>query len=294
MSGMPAEEGGAPPPQAPEWRDGVVGLADRSVDPDAASRVVGAALIALAGLAPLGLFLLYGTLDAEPIALEMLRAQADPDEPAATVADRAPPEPAILVILDGLRLDEAERLPSLERLRHQAAHGALRMPAPTRSRPMYHALFTGVPPAGSGVRSNRFAAPARLDTLTDRVRAAGGSVAFFAEGKDWLARMLGTPGDAAHADEDALGGRLDRSLEAREPATLRMLHLLAIDASAHDGGLRSPAHRRALRRADRFVDALLERWPGVLAIVSDHGHAEGGGHGGDEAEVSRVPWLLRA
>src|SRR5580765_6986850 len=82
----------------------------------------------------------------------------------------------VLVIVDGLGADESH-LAFLDELRRRGVDAVARVPYPTISRPNYVTILTGVPPRDSGVRANRVTAPVALDTVMDRVRAAGLRVA---------------------------------------------------------------------------------------------------------------------
>ena len=82
-----------------------------------------------------------------------------------------------LVIVDGLRNDMSYELPFLDELRRQGVDLEAQSHYPTYSRPNYVSILTGVPPAASGVRTNYHYTPVLLDSLMDRVRAAGMHVA---------------------------------------------------------------------------------------------------------------------
>ncbi len=78
-----------------------------------------------------------------------------------------------LVIIDGLRFDKSYELRYLDELRRQGVDSEAQSHYPTWSRPNYVSILTGVPPRASGVRTNHHTKPVQLDTLMDRVRAAG-------------------------------------------------------------------------------------------------------------------------
>ncbi|MEP6863548.1 MAG: alkaline phosphatase family protein [Deltaproteobacteria bacterium] len=83
-----------------------------------------------------------------------------------------------LVIVDGLRLDKSYELPFLDELRRRGVDSEAQSHYPTWSRPNYVSILTGVPPVASGVRTNHHSTPVELDSLMDRVKAAGMHVAF--------------------------------------------------------------------------------------------------------------------
>ena len=223
----------------------------------------------------------------------------------------------VLVVIDGLGAGEA-RLPYLDELRRRGAATVARVPYPTISRPNYVTILTGVPPRDSGVRANRVEAPVAVDTIMDRVRAAGLRVATVSDygslatlfvrhtrslfGVDWIERgtqlapapPLAWPFDEAHraGSLDDLG-RILAGLAASDAAFVPVL-VLDVDRAGHAAGVGDD-----YRAAAAAVDAMLR---GALAgldlardtviVTADHGHVAPGGHGGDEPEVSQVPLVL--
>ncbi|HUQ08216.1 MAG TPA: alkaline phosphatase family protein [Kofleriaceae bacterium] len=81
-------------------------------------------------------------------------------------------ERVVIVIIDGLRYDVSRDLPFLNELRARGIDGRAHAQYPTFSRPGYVNILTGVPPAFSGVRTNRFRGAVRVDSLMDRLRDA--------------------------------------------------------------------------------------------------------------------------
>ena len=271
-------------------------LSTRVIDPRAAAR--GAAWIALLVAAVIGGLArwLWEGADTPGPATTALLERADPEP---TLPPPIPPRRITLVLVDGLRVDEAmSDLPGFQALRNASLHGVATYPLPTLSTGGYHAMLTGARNELSAVRTNRFAAdspgrPARLDTLADRVRGVGGQVAVVAEGLPWFAGLLAPPelrileGEAFWHAAEAL---------VAEERGLRAVHILSVDESAHDGGFRGRPHRAALARADAFLQRVLDtRAPSdVLWIASDHGHLDIGGHGGGEATVTSAPYFIIA
>ncbi|MBK7152035.1 MAG: alkaline phosphatase family protein [Sandaracinaceae bacterium] len=238
--------------------------------------------------------------DDTPPALAALRAHADPERPAG------PPRSVVMLLIDGLRTDEAEALPAFRTFAASGASGQLRMSAPTLSSTAYHAFLTGVPAWASGVRTNRFqgrprTTAARADTLFDRARSAGMRGVYAAEGLRWL---LSFAADTATADANVLpvgarfeAGALRHLTRAAEPGRITLVHMLAVDESAHELGIRSEEHRQALAGANRLIAALHAATRGtdtVAMVLSDHGHLDAGGHGGNEVIVQRAPFAVAA
>jgi len=270
---------------------GVAALADRPVDGRRVALVMGVVGLVVAGaLAGAAEHLLAGA-NAEPDAGPALRRLGRVGAPPV-----GGPRHVAVVLVDGLRVDEARAMQSWRALAGESVTAAVRLRLPTLSRPFHHHAFTGVPSDLSGVRTNRYVEPARHDSVMDRVRAAGGSVFIAADGLDWIRRMHGADGDGGSDDADALGAPLDDTLEAWREApapSLLVVHYVQTDKTAHDGGIESPAHAEAIAAADALVARVAAVPDATLFVVADHGHRANGGHGGDEPEVARAPLLVR-
>ncbi len=283
-------------------------LSTRAIDPRAAAK----GFVVVAALGALLLWwraeaLWIGADDPSDVSAELLRYPDPEPVSASSPAPSAAGVASIVVLLvDGLRVDEAQALPAMRAFQHGALSGVLEMPRPTLSTGAYHALFTGAPNRFTGVHTNRFhfsqADPrARVDSLADRVRAISGREEYVAEGLDWLVRLLARAPSAPHVlPDDAFDAHTRAALlrwrDERGPG-LFVAHMLAVDESAHASGIRSRDHREALDRANTLIDALLSlsraRPDTVTMVLADHGHLDLGGHGGDEPEVRMAPFALR-
>ncbi len=258
--------------------------ADAVVDPDRASKVYGVVLLVMAALIYPVVDGVYNYANETPAVLEELRALAD--RPREATMSR----PLIVMLLDGLRTDEVATMPSLVALKNESLQFVMKVDPPTVSRPAYHAFFTGVPSAASGVVTNRYLGGPRADTLANRVREAGGEVVFIAEGLDWMPSMFASAGDRAVSSDDALNEPLDEALATLSPTSFVMIHVVSIDQRGHDDGLDSAARRGARGDADDVVARVMRSAPDDALIVAfaDHGHVAAGGHGGSEPEVDHV------
>ncbi|MCK5796086.1 MAG: alkaline phosphatase family protein, partial [Deltaproteobacteria bacterium] len=196
-------------------------------------------------------------------------------------------------LIDGLSLSEAKRLPKLSAFCLQGVDLTLDVGWPTVSLPVQHALWTGTWQTQSGVlfAQKRLKAPV-FETLP-QVLGAGGSLAI-AQSHRYIvdsfrfSRVLGPQAGQPASTEEAF---LRQARIAAQGATpLVFVHHLAVDATGHAHGARSPAYRAAARHADTLVGALAsDRRPReTLAVLSDHGHLATGGHGGPEAEIRLV------
>jgi hypothetical protein len=247
-----------------------------------------------------------------------------------------PPTPplarrVVLAIVDGLRLDASYELPYLGELRRDGVDGAAIAHYPTYSRPGYVTILTGVPPAASGVRTNQHPGAVALDSLMDRVRAAGRRTGF-ASDYDALPRLFmdlrGRPEpepapelelELADKERDAAaiaarnieaerrgdfddaryapwpGGFRDsaRSLIAEGDALVVLL-IGVVDSAGHAHGGDSDEYRAAAHIADRTLATVLaglDLAQDAVIVLADHGHTDRGGHGGLEPEVVQVPLI---
>ncbi|HEY6037404.1 MAG TPA: alkaline phosphatase family protein, partial [Kofleriaceae bacterium] len=185
-----------------------------------------------------------------------------------------------LVIVDGLRLDKSYELPFLDELRRRGVDTEAQSHYPTWSRPNYVSILTGVPPVASGVRTNHHSTPVELDSLMDRVKAAGMHVAF-ATDYDALPKLFLRKRDAAR-EPRAVPDEEDADDEIDIDAMERPLSEAAIRAP--DANFVSP-----------FDDARYAPWPGgfseagaqvaqgdaelvvlLVGAVDAAGHAHGG------------------
>lgn len=209
------------------------------------------------------------------------------DVPAARVTRRA-----IVVLIDGADEASFERATRDGTLAPVAWMQPVDTGTPSLSKPGYHVLFTGAPQDVSGVRNNAYAGRARLDTLMDRVRDAGGSVAWAQETVDWMSALAGRDGDERVTGAEALDvARIAALTRAHE---LVVVHWTRSDLAGHDHGAASPTYRDVVRRSlarASSLHRLIASEGMALFVGSDHGHAARGGHGGPEPEVTRVRWV---
>jgi len=212
--------------------------------------------------------------------------------PAGEVASTRSVRRAVIVLVDGA--DEASFEGAMRdgTLAPVAWWRSFDTGTPSLSRPGYHALFTGAPQDVSGVRNNAYDGPARLDTLMDRARDAGASVAWALETVDWMYALAGRPGEVYLRGDDALD--VDRVADLSRRHALVLVHWTRSDHAGHDHGAASPEYQRVVRQSLARASALHRRLAGepvALFVGSDHGHAAVGGHGGPEPEVTRIRWV---
>ena len=205
----------------------------------------------------------------------------------------------ILVIVDGLRERDSHDLPALDRLRRAGASTVARSHYPTWSRPNYVSILTGVPPEASGVRTNRHHARIALDSVMDRVEAAGRTCVLTSDCEELPQMFLRLSSEGApRAPCDSAGTPRDIGPEetaatiATNDAALVVLLVGDVDRAGHADGAASDAYRAAARQADNMLAQVLagvDLQRDAVIVTADHGHIDRGGHGGIERDVVEVP-----
>ncbi|HEX6263053.1 MAG TPA: alkaline phosphatase family protein [Actinomycetota bacterium] len=218
------------------------------------------------------------------------------DLPAAPETPRLT-DRVILVVVDGLRVDASERMPTLQRLGGEGSSLVARTGLPSLSFPGWTNLASGAPPDVSSVTTNWYEGRVRVDSLLASARRANLTTAV-AGGEGWRQLFRGqidhsfyVPDARRFADERI--GRAALRILAEDDPDLLIVHLPDVDHRGHETGVNGPYHDAALG-ADGVIGALVEATEDNAAIIvtSDHGHIESGGHGGPEEEVVRTPLVL--
>ncbi|KTR91309.1 hypothetical protein NS220_14575 [Microbacterium testaceum] len=231
------------------------------------------------------------------------------------------PRKLLLVGIDGLRVDDALRAPAVApRLAAFAAAGVLlpmTMEVPTISGPGWSSILTGTRIAEHGVVDNLFEGH-RLreyrDLLARAVAQRPDCTTLAAA--DWLPLVdPDGPGPiiAASPERERAGnhvliardgettayGPLDAEIAAAVRAHLSatgpdvsFVYLGEVDEAGHRHGGIAPEYTAAIVRVDSLLGGILdvvaeratthdEDW--LVAVTTDHGHVDAGGHGGDSA-----------
>ncbi|MGN6445208.1 alkaline phosphatase family protein [Amnibacterium sp.] len=227
----------------------------------------------------------------------------------------------LVVGIDGLRFDlaTAERAPHLRGLVARGVTTWMTIPVPTISGPVWATLLTGATAAEHGISDNTFVG-SRLAGIPDLL-----SRAFFADPtRSTFAAAAWPPfvdpagiGPVIHArdeqrraerhrviarDGETYGYRTeDAEIAAFSAAALAgagpdvsFVYFSGVDEAGHVYGAISRQYVEAISRTDAHLGRLLaavaeraragERW--LVAVTTDHGHLDGGGHGGGEPEVA--------
>jgi predicted AlkP superfamily pyrophosphatase or phosphodiesterase len=236
----------------------------------------------------------------------------------------------LLVGIDGLRLDLATRAraPHLHALLARGAETRMTMPVPTISGPGWATLLTGTSHEEHGVVDNRFVGSrlASIPDLLSRAAFADPSRTTFAAAA-WpplvdpagVGPIIHTRDEQRRAERHRVIVRDGETYGYRtadaEIADFAVAGLLAAgpdvsfvyfsgaDEAAHVYGAVSRQYVEAVGRIDVHLGRLLavvdhrarDGEPWLVAVTTDHGHVDAGGHGGDEPEVvasfvARAAW----
>ena len=234
----------------------------------------------------------------------------------------------LLIGLDGLRVDlaiDAGMMPTLARLAETGSRHRMVVATPTLSGPSWATILTGATIEEHGVTCNQFFG-AKLSCYPDLL-----SRAFYADQRrktfaaaSWPALVSPTGfGPVVHerAEQHRAGQHrvvardgetngyvpldaemVDHSIWALRHDTpdVCFTYMCDADESGHLHGPHSPEYEASLSRLDAHVARLVaevdrlaaesgDDW--LVAITTDHGHVDEGGHGGDSA-VERESFVV--
>ncbi len=202
----------------------------------------------------------------------------------------------VLVIIDGLRLQDSFGRETLDRLRRTGIDAIATSHYPSISRPNHATIVTGVPPLVSGIRNNTYRSPVAIDSLMDRVRAAGLHATYVADDSPSLGYLFGD--DFSSLYYGRWPGAFEKSTQlAMADPTNSLLVLIPgkVDIAGHEHGGDSDEYRQAAHDVDAQLGKslrLLDLQADTIIVTADHGHTDAGGHGGEEDVVLQVPLIM--
>ena len=206
-------------------------------------------------------------------------------------------EEVVLVVVDGLREDVAHTLPTFQAVAEDGSWLTAQTSQPSLSLPGWTLLTSGAPPEMSGVTTNWYDGPVRVDSLFTSARRAGVTTSIVGHSA-WqqLYGQVVTEGwfggkDNAASDEE-VGRQAIRIIRELHPELL-VVHLPDVDNTGHSLGV-GPEYREAAERADAVIARVLEEAgkDATIILTSDHGHIDAGGHGGSEDVVTTTPLVV--
>ncbi len=221
--------------------------------------------------------------------------------PGAGNADPLTPR-TVYVVVDGLTEEKSRDLDTMERLRSYGSDFVVTAGQPSLSYPNWTNLFSGAPAAISGVTTNDYVGPVKVETLFQTAQRTGATVAFV--GPDDFEKLydITKTTDASFMrpwSETEYMSKLyvDNAIKVAEKSRPRLLvvHLPDVDEAGHRGGSASDDYDRTARQVDadlgRLVTALQDGST-VFVVAADHGHIATGGHGGWESVATSVPAIF--
>jgi hypothetical protein len=226
-----------------------------------------------------------------------------PEDPAQLPVGDGPGLPQAprvrVLLIDGLSASVARTLPGWNAQCGRGVKMTVDVGFPTVSLPVEVALWTGLTQQQTGImfRSDRPLEPP-LDRRAIPAQVAGSRAV--AESHGYIVRSLGfshaeppaNPKDHARDAEDATWAQRWREVATEEVASdarLVFVHVLEVDDAGHQDGRDSLKYRAAAADADALLGKLVAAAPDARwFFLSDHGHLEHGGHGGEEREVRQV------
>lgn len=202
----------------------------------------------------------------------------------------------VVVLIDGLRDDASRTMSSISGLRARGADVHLTVPQPSLSYPTWTTIMTGAPQQISGVTTNWFEGPVKVETLLD-VAAGSGRTVVVSGPKDLDEMFRASEVATATAlsewsyEEYASAGIVDDALALDAEvggADFIFVLLPDVDNAGHDFGGSSPEYADVVSKVDadltRLIDGL-DDGATTFVVLPDHGHIDTGGHGGWEDPV---------
>jgi hypothetical protein len=214
----------------------------------------------------------------------------------------------VIVLIDGLRFDtslKTDVMPFLNSLRNEGAYATMHSRPPSYSQPGYTVLLTGAWPDisdGPAMNLDYTDIPTfTQDNLFSAASRAGLKTAI--SGFNWFEKLVPqqavdasfyTAGEDNAADEQVTQAALPWL--ASEDYQLILIHLDQVDYAGHyEGGPEDPRWDEAANRADKLLEQIattMDLSQDTLLVVSDHGHIDTGGHGGQDPVVLLEPFVM--
>jgi hypothetical protein len=223
----------------------------------------------------------------------------------------APSDPltpqVVIIVADGLRLDESQKMDNLNMLRARGADRVMRVGLPSLSLPGWSVIGTGAWQEQHGQTTNFDARPLGLDSIFLAARRRGLTTALTGspgwevlyKGHIDIVRIEPDPKDSHHHPDDVR--RQDDAIEADALSILKdsnpnllLIHFTAPDNAYHGFGVFSAEGQRARQDVDARLGRLLQAISldrTTVLFTADHGHIDRGGHGGPEETVLNVEFV---
>lgn len=214
----------------------------------------------------------------------------------------------VIVLIDALRYDtsiNAELMPTLDQLRTQGASAMMHSQPPSFSEPGYSTILTGAWPEindGPAFNLDYEDIPTfTQDNLFTSAHRNGWKTAI--SGYYWFEKLVPqsdvdlsfyTPGEDESADVEVMNAAMPWL--QNNDAQLVLIHIDQVDyAGHHQGGPQGANWAAAAKRADVMlaeVASTLDFSKDTLVVLSDHGQIDAGGHGGQDPDCLKEPFVI--
>ncbi|MDX1960562.1 MAG: hypothetical protein SFU98_18470 [Leptospiraceae bacterium] len=195
------------------------------------------------------------------------------------------PKRLIIILVDGLRFDEAKKLNSIKKFKCSI----IDVSPLSMSRPVYTTLSTGVEQDRTGVRNNANELPKNgiaIESIWEVARKNNLEVSLISE-LTWWKELF--PNGFADYKTLPIDKNYFENIELKD---ITLIHPLYIDEDSHSYGLNSSQYTDSVKRLnlelDKFIDKI-DIVNDLIIFTADHGHVLVGGHGGWEEGLTKVP-----
>ncbi|MDW8292472.1 MAG: hypothetical protein RML84_05130 [Anaerolineae bacterium] len=205
----------------------------------------------------------------------------------------------VLIWVRGLRLDAAQRMPTLNALRARGASLMVEHTAPTWRAPATFTLLSGARPETHGALLPDEAAGRGLDTLFHALQRAGRTAALVGESRwaDWfedaVPRLsLVAAEEVAARDDQAVTLALEALRDVEQPVAFVLVELALPEATLRTN---PDAYATAVAATDVRVQQLvgaLDLSKVTVAVLGDRGLDDRGRDGGSEPAIARAPAVI--
>jgi Type I phosphodiesterase / nucleotide pyrophosphatase len=214
----------------------------------------------------------------------------------------------VMVLVDGLRYDtslKTDVMPYLNQLRNAGASALMHSRAPSYSIASYTTLLTG---AWSDINDGPIITMPydEIPTFTqDDIFSAAhrARLSTAISGFNWFEKLVPqsavtasfyTPGEDQAADRQVIDAALPWLRQGNDGLVL--IHLDQVDYAGHyEGGPTDPHWDAAATRVDGLIEEIataMNLRQDTLIVLSDHGHINQGGHGGQDAIILMEPFIM--
>ncbi|MCL4504461.1 MAG: alkaline phosphatase family protein [Chloroflexi bacterium] len=211
----------------------------------------------------------------------------------------APSQRVVLVLVRGLRLDEAREMPNLSALRDSGSALTVQHEPPTFRLPSWATLTSGASAEIHGITTNNSPRATRYSSLIQVAQSAGQKVS--AVGSQSLADMLDGDvqrfevvdnSDVSQRDDDAVRLAMEVMKDTTNPPSLVLVELTAIEDTIRGEPSDISA---AVTLTDGRIKTLLSNidlHTSTIVILADRGLSNRNTDGGDESDIAVTPMIM--